>query len=114
MTEYRRNLLEKLVGGQDFRRRLSAVTIHMRLWELRMELPMCWHTRDIDKLVYAWGRRSVEEENLNSKLRRHKYWRALFVNESLDGCERLLHRGCFDENVSALPDEPGAQIRHAL
>jgi len=122
LTEYRRNLIEKLVNAaRDFRAACLATTdpyapLGAGEWNVHQ---VAVHTRDIDKLVYGLrARRTAEEENPvfqnfdgNKYMAEHYY-----VDESLDG---LLNG--FVENVEsltkmlrALPDEAWArESRHA-
>ena len=122
LTEYRRNLIEKLVNAaKDFRAACLAVTdpyapLGAGEWNVHQ---VAVHTRDIDKLVYGLrARRTVEEENPEfQNFDGDKYMVEHYdANESLDG---LLNG--FVENVEtltkrlrALPDEAWArQSRHA-
>jgi len=122
LTEYRRNLTEKLVNAaRDFRAACLAVTDpHAPLgageWNVHQ---VAVHTRDIDKLVYGLrARRTTEEENPEFKnFDGDKYMAEHYdASESLDG---LLNG--FVENVEALtkmlralPDEAWARkSRHA-
>jgi len=122
LTEYRRNLIEKLVNAaRDFRAACLAVTdpyapLGAGEWNVHQ---VAVHTRDIDKLVYGLRARcTTEEENPEfQNFDGDKYMAEHYdVNESLDG---LLNG--FVENVEgltkmlrALPDEAWARkSRHA-
>ena len=122
LTEYRRNLIEKLVNAaRDFRAACLAVTdpyapLEEGEWSVHQ---VAVHTRDIDKLVYGRrARRTAEEENPEfQNFDGNKYMAEHYdVDESLD---ELLNG--FVENVEtltkmlrALPDEAWARkSRHA-
>jgi len=122
LTEYRRNLIEKLVNAaRDFRAACLATTdpyapLGAGEWNVHQ---VAVHTRDIDKLVYGLrARRTVEEENPEfQNFDGDKYMAEHYdVDEALDG----LLSG-FVENVEsltkmlrALPDETWArESRHA-
>jgi hypothetical protein len=122
LTEYRRNLIEKLVNAaRDFRAACLAVTdpyapLGAGEWNVHQ---VAVHTRDIDKLVYGLRtRRTAEEENPEfQSFDGDKYMVEHYnVKESLGG---LLNG--FVENVEALtkrlralPDKAWArESRHA-
>ena len=122
LTEYRRNLIEKLVNvARDFRAACLAVTdpyapLGAGEWNVHQ---VAVHTRDIDNLVYGLrARRTAEEEypefqSFDGDEYMAKHYDA---NEPLDG---LLNG--FVENVEtltkmlgALPDKAWArESRHA-
>ena len=122
LTEYRRNLIEKLVSAaRDFRTACLAVTdpyapLGAGEWNVHQ---VAVHTRDIDKLVYGLrARRTAEEENPEFRSFDGDEYMAEHYNvdEPLEG---LLDG--FVENVEnltkmlrALPDEAWArESRHA-
>jgi len=122
LSEYRRNLIEKLVNAaRDFRAGCLAVTdayapLGAGQWNTHQ---VAAHTRDIDKLVYGLrARRTAEEENPEFRsFDGDEYMAEHYdTDESLDG---LLNG--FVENVEALtemlralPDEDWARkSRHA-
>ena len=122
LSEYRRNLVEKLVNAaQDFRAACLAVTdaytpLGAGEWNAHQ---VAVHTRDIDKLVYGLrARRTAEEENPEFR----SFDGDEYMAEHYDAGESLegLLNG-FVENVEALtemlralPDEAWARAsRHA-
>ncbi|MEO5887422.1 MAG: DinB family protein [Anaerolineales bacterium] len=122
LSEYRRNLIEKLAGAaRDFRAACLAITDAYAPWgagEWNAH-QVAVHTRDIDKLVYGLrSRRTAEEENPEFRSFDGDEYMAEHYDagESLDG---LLNG--FVENVEALtnilralPDEAWArESRHA-
>ena len=122
LTEYRRNLIEKLISAaRDFRTACLAVTdayapLGAGEWNVHQ---VAVHTRDIDKLVYGLrARRTTEEDNPEFR----SFDGDEYMAEHYDAGEPLdeLLNG-FVENVEnltktlrALPDEAWArQSRHA-
>ena len=122
LTDYRRNLIEKLVNAaRDFRVACLAVTdpyapLEEGAWNVHQ---VAVHTRDIDKLVYGLrARRTAEEENPEFRSFDGDEYMAKHydANEPLD---ELLNG--FVENVEtltkmlrALPDKAWARAsRHA-
>ena len=122
LSDYRRNLIEKLVNvARDFRMACLAVTdayapLEAGEWNVHQ---VAVHTRDIDKLVYGLrARRTAEEENPEFRsFDGDEYMAEHYnANEPLDGILNGLVENVesLTNMLRALPDAAWArESRHA-